>query len=193
MILYNDLHQYYSRFSAISLEDWLCLEANVKPIEFSKGDTIFKVQEKVKDAVIIRKGIAKTYYTTRQGKEFIKIFLTDGQIVSSYLENISGVPSRTHSKAVTDISALSIPFDTLMQILDSSPAFIQLHLRMVQMFYAMKERREYELLTLDAAQRYQHFLQEYGQYASQIPNMSIASYLGITPVSLSRLRGQQKT
>jgi CRP-like cAMP-binding protein len=154
------------------------------------GECIFKAQEAAAHALVIRKGIIRTYYTTLEGKEFIKIFQTDGQMVSPYLENMMGIPPRTTSEALTHVSGLLIPFKTLMEVLDSSPALVKLHMRIIQMFYAMKERREYELLTLDATQRYESFLQEYGEHAEQIPNMYIASYLGITPVSLSRLRRQ---
>jgi CRP-like cAMP-binding protein len=190
MIKYNDLYNYYSKFGPLSEEDWLKLEANSKPIELAAGETIFKAQEVAAHAFVIRRGIIRTYYTTLEGKEFIKIFQTNGQMVSPYLENMMGIPPRATSEAVTDVSGVTIPFKTLIGVLDSSTNLIRLHLRLIQMFYAMKERREYELLTLDATQRYENFLQEYGEYAEQIPNMYIASYLGITPVSLSRLRRQ---
>lgn len=193
MIRHVDLYNYYSSFSQIPVEDWKKLESNAKPVYYQKGEVIFKAKEFIPDALAIKSGIIRTYYTTLENKEFIKIFLTDGQIVSPYLENIAGVESRTTAEAVTPVTGLSIPFAKLIELLDSSPELSKLHLRLVQMFYSMKERREYELLTLDATQRYENFLNDYGEYANQIPNMHIASYLGITPVSLSRLRKKYKT
>jgi CRP-like cAMP-binding protein len=156
------------------------------------GDCIYKAHETASYAFVIRQGIVRTYYTTHHGKEFIKIFQTNGQMVSPYLENMMGIAPRTTSEAVTDVTGVVIPFNTLIEVLDSSPDLIKLHLRIIQMFYGMKERREYELLTMDATQRYKNFIQEYGEIAEQIPNMHVASYLGITPVSLSRLRKQFK-
>jgi CRP-like cAMP-binding protein len=188
MIKYPDLYSYYSKFTDIPVDDWLKLETHSQLIELAPGEAVFSAGENTPNALTIRKGIVRNYYTTLEGKEYIKIFLTDGQMVSPYIENITGIKPRSTAVAITRVEGISIPFNTLLSILDSTPALARLHLRLIQMFYIVKERREYELLTLDATQRYEGFMQEYAGYAEQIPQKYIASYLGITPVSLSRLR-----
>jgi CRP-like cAMP-binding protein len=189
---YPDLYKYYSGFCEIPVEDWLKLERHSKPVHFQQGDTLFKNGDKPTYAYSIRSGIVKNYYTTFEGKEFIKIFLSDGQMVSPYIEAIIGTPSRTTAEAITDVDSVAIRLDNMVSVLESTPALTKLHLRMVQMFYRLKEQREYELLTLDAKQRYDNFLDQYSYLVDRIPNMYIASYLGITPASLSRLRSSHQ-
>ncbi|MGB1110698.1 MAG: Crp/Fnr family transcriptional regulator [Gammaproteobacteria bacterium] len=192
MFKYQDLHQYYTRFCPISDDNWRRLEAELKPVSFDKGQALVRQNQPTPNLFAIREGVVRTFYTTPDGKEVVKIFLTEGQIVSPYNENISGQPPRATSEAVTPVQAIRIPFARLMQILDSSNELMRLHLRLVQSFYAAKEKREYEFLTLDATERYQLFLQEFEPYVDQIPHMYVASYIGVTPVSLSRLRKKLK-
>jgi CRP-like cAMP-binding protein len=58
---------------------------------------------------------------------------------------------------------------------------------MAQDYFIKKDQREYEFLLLDATQRYQNFLCDYKNLKERIPQYHIAAYLGISPVSLSRL------
>ncbi|MNG38637.1 hypothetical protein D3C84_1264130 [compost metagenome] len=61
---------------------------------------------------------------------------------------------------------------------------------MAESLYVKKERREMQLLTLSAEDRYRSFLEEFGALEKKIPQYYIASYLGITPVALSRIRAK---
>jgi len=63
----------------------------------------------------------------------------------------------------------------------------------LQGLFLIKDKREHQFLTMDAATRYQIFLKEYAYYVKQIPNTLIAAYIGITPVSLSRLKAELNT
>jgi len=65
--------------------------------------------------------------------------------------------------------------------------------RYAEMLFAEKERREREFLSDDAATRYRTFLADSPDLESRLPQYFIASYLGITPVALSRIRGRAGT
>ncbi|MGB0722950.1 MAG: Crp/Fnr family transcriptional regulator [Gammaproteobacteria bacterium] len=188
MVKHPDLHAYYAAFFPLPEQDWEKLEQHAREVRIDKGDSLIRTQEPTPFAYALLSGIARNFYTTLEGREYTKIFLTKGQIVSPYIENITGIAPRSTVEALTDITALRIPFDDLIEVLESTPDLVRLHLRLIQSFYVLKEKREYELLTLNATQRYALFLEEFADYIDLIPNMHIASYLGITPVSLSRLR-----
>lgn len=192
MFEYQDLYQYYSRLCPIRADYRLPLEASFKPAFFEKGQAPVKQIEVAPHLFAIRQGVVRTFNTTPDGKELVKIFQTEGQIFSPYNENISGPLPRTTSQAVTAARGVKIPFATLMEILESSSELMRLPLRLVRRFHAAKEKREYEFLTLNATERYPLFLEEFEPYIDQIPNMYAASYIGVMPVSLSRLRKNLK-
>ena len=120
MFAYPDLYQYYARFCPISPESWLRLESELKPVAFQKGEVLVRQNQPAPDLFAIREGVVRTFYTTPEGKDMVKIFLTPGQIVSPYIENISGQLPRATSEAVTAVQGVRIPFQVLIDTLDSS-------------------------------------------------------------------------
>ena len=190
---YPDLYHYYANLSELSQDDWLQMEVDCLSVSLQKGDHIFRTGDHCANIFAIRKGVAKTYFTDLNGKEYIKIFLTDGQIVSPYLEMVQQIPSRASAECLTPIEGVTIPLTSLLKLLESTPQHQTLHLRLVQFFYEVKERREYQLLTMDAKARYEAYLEQYKDYVDIIPDKQVALYLGISPVSLSRLRNQRVT
>lgn len=189
-IKYPDLYHYYNALSPISEEEYSLLEDLTKPVIIKKGDSIYSEGESVKFAFAIRSGIIKVAYNTHEGKEFIKSFQTAGQVVVPYMEGIVGEPSRISASAITQIEAIRTPFHPMIEILNSTPALLKLHIKILQSLFLIKDRREHQFLTMDATSRYQIFLKEFKLYLKEIPNNLVAAYIGITPVSLSRLRAE---
>lgn len=188
MFKYPDLYAYYSALQHIDEGDWLAIEAISHPVSFKKGEVLFEAGQACQNVFSLRSGLVRNFYTDGNGKELVKIFLTPGQVASPYIEMVTGIVPRSSAQALSDIEGTVSDFNSLMTVLDSSSGLKKLHLAMVHFFYAVKEKREYELLMLDAKSRYLLFLTEYSEYVDQIPLAHVASYLGITPVSLSRLR-----
>ncbi len=181
-----------SRLACITKEDAKSLLLKTKTLEFAQGEHLFQTGDKVENAYAVLNGVTRNYYKTKEGAEFIKTFITPGRMVFPYLEYLSGVRSRTSAQAITPTKVLKVNFKSLLEVLNTSSQLKELHLAAIQESFAKKEKREFELLTLDATERYKSFLDEFGEHDEEIPNMYVASYIGITPVSLSRLRKQFK-
>lgn len=141
---------------------------------------------------VVREGLLKLHYLQADGQEWIKSFSAEGMFFGS----LSALqPGGRSSFAVTAIEASlleRIDYRRLEQLAAAHPPWLLALYRAMQHFAALKESRERELLTLTPPERYAAFLAEAPQLAERIPLKDMARYLGVTPVSLSRIRRRLK-
>lgn len=136
-------------------------------------------------------GIFRYVYLNEQGKEFTKGIILEEHFISSYSAMISKVPSFFFIEALEDAQVFSIPYGQWQCLLESHPFWTKFLLGFVERGFGIKEKRERDMLLLDAQSRYHIFLQEYPNIEKRISQHIIASYLGIQPESLSRIRKKQ--
>ena len=87
---------------------------------------------------------------------------------------------------------LAVPFKEIQKLYQRHPCWNELGRKIAENFFIVKEQREYEFLLLDAKARYLNFIHDYADLTERIPQYHIAAYLGITPVSLSRVINSTK-
>jgi CRP-like cAMP-binding protein len=134
----------------------------------------------------IIKGVFRLFFITEEGKEYIKYFLNDYDVLLSNIQY--NVESRVSIQAITDASILQVPYNTFIYNCNKYPELESMRNYLINKNLAKKEAREINLLSNDAKANYKIFKEEYKNIESQIPQYYIASYLGITPTQLSRLK-----
>jgi CRP-like cAMP-binding protein len=129
------------------------------------------------------------HYYTRDGEEKTTYFYFENHLVSSYFSAITGKPSELTIEALTDSRLLTFPYAHLKSLYDQSPKWERFG-RLLAEYVAMGlEERMAGLLMMSPEERYLQLLQGNKQkIIERIPQHYIANYLGITPVSLSRIR-----
>lgn len=139
---------------------------------------------------IVRRGMAKAYYETIDGREFIKSFIREYECIASMQVIVAGSPSPFNLITVEDSHLLDVRGDRLMAVIEEN-ADISNALNSLLIQVAMKkERREYELLCLSAEQRYLLFCEREPELMRRLSQNDVARYLGITPVALRRIRNR---
>lgn len=161
-----------------------------RPIQFGRNQFILRAGEMPNSLGFLVSGIVRLYYISDSGHEFTKTFCIKGDVVTSYSSLLLSEPSSFFIQTLEDSSMLVADYAAYQKIADGHPCWQALSRRIVEMLYIKKERRESSLLLDDAQTRYLNFLEEYPGLENQIKQHHIASYLGITPVSLSRIRAR---
>lgn len=133
-------------------------------------------------------GLFRLYYTTPDGVEFNKNFCSKFDFVASYSAILQEVPSYFSIQAMTDSHLITFRHRDLQSLYTRHICWEQLGRHIAEQLFVNKEIRERELLMLSAESRYRLFLSRFSDLSDQIPQYHIASYLGITPVALSRIR-----
>lgn len=133
-------------------------------------------------------GLFRYVYITDKGIEFTKGIISENNFISSYSAMISNTPSYFFIEALEDSEILEISFSKWQELQNSHPFWDKFLIRLVEMGFAIKEKRERDLLLLDAETRYKNFLNEFPGMDKRIKQQIIASYLGVQPESLSRIK-----
>ncbi len=173
--------------SSISDEEWALFLARTQPRHVEQGAYLVKAGELVNDVFFCNQGLFRLYYTLADGKEFTKSFSLSSEFITSYGAMISGERSYFAVQALENSVVIQIPYSLLQELTDRSHAWERLMRRCVEQLYRKKEERERELLYLSATERLLAFRTKYPGLEARIPQYHIASYLGISPVSLSRI------
>lgn len=139
---------------------------------------------------LVLKGVLRQYYTTTDGREFNKSFSVENEPCGAFHSALTKAPSRFSIQALEDGQLLCFRFDDLNTLFDSDPHWSRVGRQAAEMQTLINEEREASFLLDSASTRYQNFLEQYPDLENRIPHYHIASYLGITNVALSRIRGR---
>lgn len=138
-------------------------------------------------------GILRLYYMDTDGNEFTKSFCAENSFVAAYSALLLKQPSRLFIQALEDVKLLIADYSAYRSLSNLYPGLQQLSCKIAEYLFIKKEQRESSLLLDDAKTRYLSFLEAYPGLEARLKQHYIASYLGITPVSLSRIRTQLKS
>jgi CRP-like cAMP-binding protein len=133
-------------------------------------------------------GLFRYVYTNNRGDEFTKGIIAQNFFLSSYSAMIMGRPSYFSIQALENSQLLEINWSDFEHLKENDIFWLEFQLKFVEKGYIIKEKRERELLLLDAETRYKNFLIEFPGMDQRIKQGIIASYLGIQPETLSRIR-----
>jgi len=141
----------------------------------------------------VTSGLFRYVYFDHKGNEFTKGIIDQHNFISSYSAMINNTPSYFFIEALEDSEIHEIKFQEWTKLLKSNPFWVNFLLKFVEKGFIIKEKRERELLLLDAETRYKNFLTEFPNLKGRVKQNVIASFLGIQPESLSRIRKKLNT
>ncbi len=137
---------------------------------------------------ILVSGIVRSFLRTESGKEYNKSFYLSKSVVISLSALIQQKPSLFIFETLTVCEVYEVDFKKFMVLCDDSLIFNKLYCKIVEKVYMKHERRLIQAISLNAKERYLELQREIPEVNELIPQYHIASYLGITPVQLSRIR-----
>jgi CRP-like cAMP-binding protein len=155
-----------------------------------RGVLLLRGGELATRAFVVLEGVLREYWVLGDGSERTKSFSVEGELIGSLADLNSRRPSRASIEALTPARVAVFDFARLVELAKEQEAWMRFFQSMVLRLYLAKSEREWELLALDAAGRYARFRDHFPGLETRIPQRIVASYLGITPVHLSRLRSR---
>lgn len=169
-------------------EEEKALEAILIPRPFKQGEIIVVSGERARYMMFVNSGYLMTYFTAPDGNEHVMQFARDewwcGDVYS-----FSSEPTTIYTtKALSDGELLLLPRAGHEQLLAQYPAFEKYFRIFFQASVIRKQMRLIENYTADAETRYQAFIKTFPGMEQYVPQKYIASYLGITPEFLSKVR-----
>jgi len=155
---------------------------------YKKHDVICRAGQHPENLFFIQSGIVRKYITDNLGKEYNKFLFTNNHVVVSLTAISTKKTSNFTIECLTDVTLYEIPYSTLRNILKNDLELSNLYIDMLHHFFVIMEESEVEKVLLEAKERYLNFNIRYPDIINKIHLFHIASYLGITPIQLSRIR-----
>jgi CRP-like cAMP-binding protein len=164
----------------------------MKELSLPSGEFLVRAGQTSSVFGLVLQGLLRKFYTTPKGKELTRGFAVAGELVGAYASLLTSSPSLLSVQALENCRILTMDFAHLQQLYDRYPSWNKLGRRIAEELFLEREEREFTLLTLSAGERYERFRRARPDIVERIPQYEVASYLGVTPVSLSRIRARGK-
>lgn len=187
------IESYVDRFATIPDDELASFLSTIRIVRFAPGEMFTRVGETHDRVGVVLSGVFRVYYVSSDGDLFIRNFCKEGMPVGSYATILTGQPAHVNIEALEPSSVAQFRYAELARRFDRHPAWERVGRRIAEEHYIARERREYHLLAFDAATRYDHFLRDFPGLDQRITQANIASYVGVTPETLSRLLRKRKS
>lgn len=133
-------------------------------------------------------GLFRYVYIDDKGNEFTKSIIPENNLIVSYSAMLYQKPSYFFIQAIEDSEILEVNYQSWLGLQKMNNGWDKFLIAALEKGYCLKEKRERDLLMLDAETRYKNFLTEFPGMENRVTQQMVASYLGIKPESLSRIR-----
>ncbi|MGK0411874.1 MAG: CRP-like cAMP-binding protein [Polaribacter sp.] len=187
----TELLNYFKNSISISDEIENKLKKIIIEKKLVKGEIVLSDNSKKKEHIFVESGCLRSFYKAENGKEHTIQFAVKNWWISDYItlytdnKSVVSIESLTHSKI------LIIENKNIEKFYKEFPQFEAFQRKNFEKRIATLQKRILSLLTLSASEKYNQFINDYHAFEKIIPNYQIASFLGITPESLSRIRKER--
>lgn len=154
----------------------------------ARGAPVLRPGETWGQAIVIASGLVRMHFLRRDGREFNKNFFAEGALVCPITPQMWAGPSLFGISCIEPTRLWRCDAAVLRQVLQQQGQWDGLQRELLSRLLTGKLQREHDLLALDGRARYQAFCQRFPALAQRVPLLHLATYLGLTDVSLSRLR-----
>lgn len=180
----DEFIEYILRFGNLNKQQIDFITSKGKKVELRKDDYFAEAGKVLRQVGFILDGILRICYYDNNGGEITKIFIEEKHL----LYNLSNVPSTEYIQAATDCKLLVFSNTNWKEISDTIMDWENIIQKIANKSLSQKLERVSPLVSQDATTRYLEFMEKYPTLVNRIPLSYIASYLGITQQSLSRIR-----
>jgi CRP-like cAMP-binding protein len=190
MSKFDTLKKFFQSTVQLPDEEWISIENHLTLKVILKGQFFFQHGEVFSDIGFVQKGLLVNFYTDSKGEHYVKKFSGPGAPVANYASQILNQKANYCCQAVEETTLFTLNYEVLKGHFDRHKCWERLGRLMAEKLYIEKEFREQHFLVSDAKTRYQIFLEQHPHLREKIPQYLVASYIGITPASLSRIKSE---
>ena len=155
---------------------------------FKKKEYFSTIKEPSQLIAFVAKGLFRMFFIDRKGKEITFGFFGENTFMSSYAGIFLEHFPPCYIQALEDSIIYAIPRTDYIKVWEDSPIVKNVVQKLTEHNFVLSRKREYGLLLNDAKTRYLNFLNDYPNYADRIKIQYLASFLGVSRETLSRIR-----
>lgn len=185
------LIEYFKNYLPLNDEEINLLTERATQRQIKRRQMILQEGFVCKHYTFVEKGCFKMYGIDEKGTEYNLKFAAENDWIADLGSFYSEKPSKLFIEAIEPSTILQIEKQDLLYLFTNVPKFDRIFRVIVEEKFIELQNRLLQSFSSNAHQRYLDFLEQYRELALRLPNTQIASYLGITPEFLSRIRGEK--
>jgi len=184
------LFQYFSKYNTLSKKAEHAIAEISSIVTIKKNKDLQPIGHTCKTIYFIKKGVARIYYF-KDGIDVTERFFFESSIIARVESLFTGKPSRKAIQILEDAEIIAINANQLFKLYDTFPEIERLFRKIFETAYVETVNRIEGIQFHSAEERYNALISEAPNVLMRVPLKYVASYLGITQVSLSRIRGHR--
>ena len=184
----EELINHLLRFGHINQQQIELVKSKAAEIRLPKGDYFSEAGKIAKQVGFLTSGILRVCYYNNKSDEFTRCFVPENRFAVDYYSFTNELPCAEYVEALTDCKMLIFSKSAFTELTANITEWNAIISKIMSAALMQKMRDAQQLLVADGTARYLHFLEQYPGLANRVPLSAVASYLGVTQSSLSRIR-----
>lgn len=153
-----------------------------------KGELLLTENQVCNEVVFIKKGILRSFFLNHQGDEITNCFAFENEFMASFSSFITQNVAQENIQALADTELEVLSRESLFKLYELGANWQEIGRKLTEMEYVTLQKRMISFQKLTGTQRYEQLYTNHKEYLQLIPLQYLASYLGVTPRHLSRIR-----
>lgn len=186
--MFEQIRKYYTNLiPKLNSTEWNALENKLTIKHFKKGEAIVKQGEVCNYVYFINKGFCRLFKVI-DGKEIATGFIEDNEYISVYDSFLTRQPAFESLEALEDTELICLSYTDMQVLYQQYPIFETFGRKIAEQLFIWTVQRSNALLMLSPEQRYINMIENNAILIQKVPQYMLASYIGVTPEHLSRIR-----
>ncbi len=186
--MFEQLAAYLKERTSPGEEDLASVLSFFKPLKVKKNEFLVLHGQTEQRMYFVNKGCLRIFFINEQGDEATRYIAFENNFATALVSFITSQPSLEYIQAVESSELLYINRKDIQHLLNASPAWQTFYRHYLEMAYVNNTNRLMSFITMEAGQRYKQLLEENPKAIKRLPNKLLASFLNISPETLSRLK-----
>jgi len=183
---------YVLQFDNLNARQIEFISAKGREVTIAKDQFFAEAGKALRQVAFVKEGILRALYFKNNGEEVTNYFFEENRLLWNWIDLEEEIIPTQYLQAVTDCQLIAFSLKDWREISNTIISWEKIMQKIILKNHAEKLARRSSLVSQDATARYKDFLEKYPLLVNRIPLSYIASYLGITQSSLSRIRKNRR-
>ncbi len=188
MFNFDKLKQVYNIGAGLKFADIKVLLRSAKTVKFQPSEYLIEEGSNRSDVFYIKKGMIRTFAINDKGDEITTSLIWENQFLSNPDVVLFNRPSRFYFQALEETEVFTMEYNLLQEIVERNPKLERNRKFILQRMLKQSVERIESFTLYSPEERYIRYVEKNPEIVNRVPSKYIATVLGITPVSLSRIR-----
>ena len=186
--MYEQLHKSILEHVTLREDDWEICKSYLRPKQVKKRQYLFREGELCRELIFVERGALYSFSLDDSGNKHVIAFAFEGWWISNLQSFLTGKRSRLFIEVLEDSNILMLNRENHEKLMEMIPTYERYHRIILQNAYVALQRRVENAIGLTAEEKYARLITESPAFLNRVPQHLIASYIGVSPETLSRVR-----